>query len=1070
MEEDGGGVQCGGKPTDLGQNPGLSLTPGVLSDLPHLTSLYLQRLGLDRLPPLGDLPSLRSLDLGSNKVKSVDNLSLTGLPNLQELDLSKNQLTSLTSRAFVNITLIRLNLSRNMIARLDTNSFQHLGSLAELKLSRNRLTPATFNRSAPVFTNLTNLRLLDLNGNRISRLQGLMFEDLKKLKILKLRRNEVASFSDGVFYGLDAIDKLYLDYNNMTVVHKGLLFGLGSLTHLALSHNHIDSIRPDSWKSTQRLVSLDLSQNRLVSLREGTFRGLGDLTTLKLSFNHLAHIEHNSFQPTTSLTVLELDHNQLRWSVEDNSGAFSSLGVLKSLSLAYNSIETIHAETFVPMSSLTTLDLLGNQLRTLPHNPFSTLLHLTTLHLNTSSLVCDCHLAWLPAWLTSFTHNSSNSPASSTSLTVSCNYPTSLRERQVSSLHTSEFSCISSPRPEIRQSPKDQIVLHGTNVTLACVAQAGQAGDQPKFMWRKNNQLLVDFKMETLVSVIGGDGEGGAMHNVTSLLHLQNVTEADSGEFQCVVRNHFGASYSERANIQVHIFPYFTKTPSSVGVRAGEVARLECVASGSPAPEISLLKDGGDDFPAARERRIHVLKNETIFFIKPVRPHDEGRYTCRATNAAGTATAHATVSVRQIPEFTKPPKDEIATLGDNAVLECQGMGLPQPRLTWSKDGETIEEDGHYVLVENSQYLLIKETRMEDVGTYVCELTNILGTARARLNLTIRETGNNSTTTGILVMAGVCCVVVTSLVWVVIIHQTRKRAHRSPVPPYPRENGGVGQCYSSAHALHMTPEMIHPTYTPLLAGPQEAYRGQDSGSEHSSGKDSGTGDSAGQRSSENLPLDLTQPGMRRSLLVCAEPGSPTPVLRGISGVNSMVGDGLCDDLPAMSRPRLSTFSPQHHHHHHHLSPGSFSPGVHSARVRRSSHSSRLLPVSSPVTPSSTLPRHIPSHQPHYSQPASFAATQKPTSPLTATEVSCQQSPHQVNDNTEDVCSQSGQCHSPQYADSESQTIRDVEVRNYNPRASVCSTTSDRRSELDLRIETPEVRFSNNIPVSPTLEPR
>lgn len=143
-----------------------------------------------------------------------------------------------------------------------------------------------------------------------------------------------------------------------------------------------------------------------------------------------------------------------------------------------------------------------------------------------------------------------------------------------------------------------------------------------------------------------------------------------------------------------------------------------------------------------------------------------------------------------------------------------------------------------------------------------------------------ETGNNSTTTGIVVMAVVCCVVVTSLVWVVIIHQTRKRAQRSPVPAYPRENGGVSQRYPSAHALHMTPEMIHHTFTPLLAGPQEAYRGQDSGSEHSSGKDSGTGDSAGQRSSEDLlPLDLTRPGMRRSLLVCAEPGSPSPILRG-----------------------------------------------------------------------------------------------------------------------------------------------------------------------------------------------
>lgn len=200
---------------------------------------------------------------------------------------------------------------------------------------------------------------------------------------------------------------------------------------------------------------------------------------------------------------------------------------------------------------------------------------------------------------------------------------------------------------------------------------------------------------------------------------------------------------------------------------------------------------------------------------------------------------------------------------------------------------------------------------------------------------------------------------------------------------------------------------------------------------------------------------------------------------MSSVNSMGGDGLCDDLPPLGRPRLSTFTPQHHHHHHHLSPGSYSPGIYTASLRRGSHSSRLLPVSSPVTPSSTLPRHVPQHHPHYSQPTPFVASQKTNSPLTATEVTHQQQqspPHQVSDNnTDEVCSQDGQqhqqqCHSPQYTDSESLPIRDVEVRNYNPRASVCSTASDRRSELDLRIETPEVRFSNNIPTSPMVEPR
>lgn len=127
-------------------------------------------------------------------------------------------------------------------------------------------------------------------------------------------------------------------------------------------------------------------------------------------------------------------------------------------------------------------------------------------------------------------------------------------------------------------------------------------------------------------------------------------------------------------------------------------------------------------------------------------------------------------------------------------------------------------------------------------------------------------------------------VITSLVWVVIIHQTRKRSQASALGPpvgYPREDG-MGRYPAhlpTHHHHHLTPDLVH-TFTPLLSNAPEGYTtaGQDSSSEHSSGKDSGTGDSA-QRSNEDLlPLDLTRPGLRRSLIICAEPGG-SPVLRG-----------------------------------------------------------------------------------------------------------------------------------------------------------------------------------------------
>lgn len=142
--------------------------------------------------------------------------------------------------------------------------------------------------------------------------------------------------------------------------------------------------------------------------------------------------------------------------------------------------------------------------------------------------------------------------------------------------------------------------------------------------------------------------------------------------------------------------------------------------------------------------------------------------------------------------------------------------------------------------------------------------------------------STSTTTGIVMMAVVGCVVITSLVWVVIIYQTRKRPQAGslgPPPAYPREDVlGRYPAHLPTHH-HLPSDLVH-TFTPLLANSHETYTtaGQDSGSEHSSGKDSGTGDSA-QRSNEDLlPLDLSRPGLRRSLIICADNGSAS-VLRG-----------------------------------------------------------------------------------------------------------------------------------------------------------------------------------------------
>lgn len=93
------------------------------------------------------------------------------------------------------------------------------------------------------------------------------------------------------------------------------------------------------------------------------------------------------------------------------------------------------------------------------------------------------------------------------------------------------------------------------------------------------------------------------------------------------------------------VFPKFTKIPEDLQVKTGSIARLPCAAEGSPEPKMSWQKDGGNDFPAARERRMHVMPDDDVFFIVNVKPFDMGVYNCIARNDAGVNITNASLTI-----------------------------------------------------------------------------------------------------------------------------------------------------------------------------------------------------------------------------------------------------------------------------------------------------------------------------------------------------------------------------------------------------------------------------------------
>uniref|UniRef100_A0A8B9GVB4 Ig-like domain-containing protein n=1 Tax=Astyanax mexicanus TaxID=7994 RepID=A0A8B9GVB4_ASTMX len=714
----------------------------------------------------------------NNKISKISSERLRPLVALETLDLGNNNLQEVRTGAFPPLPLKNLYLNNNRISVLEHGCLNNLSStLLVLRLNRNRLN------SIPAKTfQLPNLQHLDLSRNRVRRIEGLTFHGLHRLRSLKMQRNGITRLMDGAFWGLSNMEILQLEYNNLTEVSKGWLYGLLTLQQLHLAHNAISRIKPDAWEFCQKLAELDLNSNQLARLEEGSFMGLSVLEQLSIGHNRVSFIADGAFRGLSLLNTLDLKYNEISWTIEDMNGPFSALNNLRKLFLQGNRIRSVTKKSFTGLDLLEQLDLSNNAIMSIQGNAFSQMKKLEELLLNTSSLLCDCQLKWFPQWVAEH--------AFQPLVNASCAHPQLLKAKSVFAVSQDEFVCDDFPKPQITVQPETQSAIKGTNVTFVC--SAASSSDSPMtFAWKKDNEVLNDAEIHNQAHLRSQDGEVSQVTEYTTTLQLHHVESSSEGKYQCVISNHFGSTYSAKAKLTVHMLPSFTKMPMDLTIRAGATARLECAATGHPTPQIAWQKDGGTDFPAARERRMHVMPSDAVFFIVDVKTEDIGVYSCTAQNTAGAISANATLTVLETPSFLRPLMDRTVAKGETAVLQCIAGGSPPPRLNWTKDDSPLLLTERHFFAAGNQLLIIVDAAEGDAGIYTCEMSNPLGTERGNIRLAILPNPNCDsgagvlspvsgsevdgwTTVGIVIIAVVCCVVGTSLVWVVIIYHTRRR--------------------------------------------------------------------------------------------------------------------------------------------------------------------------------------------------------------------------------------------------------------------------------------------------------
>uniref|UniRef100_UPI0037E931FD toll-like receptor 8 n=1 Tax=Semicossyphus pulcher TaxID=241346 RepID=UPI0037E931FD len=270
----------------LSSNNLFFISPEQFKDYGNIACLNLSRNGFSgalKGTEFTSLPNLTYLDLSFNKIDLAYDNAFNELKKLEVLDLSYN---AHYFKAFgvthnlnftQNLPALRvLNMSYNSIDTLTTKRL-YSKSLAELRFSNNNLGKLWGENDGSyetLFTHLTNLTILDITHNSISKIPDNVYEYLPhNLTILLISHNKLSDF---------VWDKLKY---------------FPQLKTLDLSFNSLTNVMGINSDVSQTLTFLDLSHNQIFQMDNGLLRIAKSLTTLSLSSNKLTIINQSTFQP-----------------------------------------------------------------------------------------------------------------------------------------------------------------------------------------------------------------------------------------------------------------------------------------------------------------------------------------------------------------------------------------------------------------------------------------------------------------------------------------------------------------------------------------------------------------------------------------------------------------------------------------------------------------------------------------------------------------------------------------------------------------------------------------------------
>ncbi|XP_069804833.1 neural cell adhesion molecule 1 isoform X2 [Dendropsophus ebraccatus] len=225
----------------------------------------------------------------------------------------------------------------------------------------------------------------------------------------------------------------------------------------------------------------------------------------------------------------------------------------------------------------------------------------------------------------------------------------------------------------------------------------------------------------------------------SSTLTIYNASIQDAGTYKCIATSEEEGRSESTVTLQIYQKLTFKNAPTPQEFTEGTDAVIICDVSSS-MPSVIIWKHKGRDVQFKKDVRFNMLSNNYLQ-IRGIKRTDEGTYRCE-----GRILARGEINFKDIQVIVNVPPtvrarqqtvNATASMGESVTVSCEADGFPEPEISWTKRGETIEDgDDKYSFSDDMSEMTIHGIEKDDEAEYNCIAENKAGDSEAIILLKV----------------------------------------------------------------------------------------------------------------------------------------------------------------------------------------------------------------------------------------------------------------------------------------------------------------------------------------------